>query len=86
MQMRPKALTRIWLHKDHHVRRGMQWYTRMGRRVWFHEIADFVFHRRIRNSTLTLRKFWGASLSDGEESMVKRRRAVVPIRTSDPQP
>jgi anaerobic magnesium-protoporphyrin IX monomethyl ester cyclase len=74
MQMRPKALVRIWLHKDRHVRRGMQWYTRMGRRVWLHEIADFVFHRRIRNSTLTLRRFWGASLSDHEESMVKRKR------------
>lgn len=82
MQLRPKALARVWLHRDPDVRRGMRWYTRMGRRVWLHEIADFVLHKRLRKSTLTLRRFWGASLSAQEESMAKRRRAVVPIKSA----
>lgn len=82
MQMRPKALMRILLHKDPDVRRAMRWYTRMGRRVWLHEIVDFLFHKRIRSSTLTLRRFWGASLSGYEESMVRRRRTVTPIKAA----
>jgi len=57
----------------------MRWYTRMGRRVWFHEIAEFIVGKRLKNSTLTLRRFWGASLEQHEESMVKRKRAVIPI-------
>jgi len=80
MQMRPKALARVLFGKDAHVRRGMRWYTRMGRRVWLHEIADFIFGKRLRDSTLTLRSFWGASLAHNEESMVKRGRRVIPVK------
>lgn len=79
MQLRPKAILRVLLGKDRHVRHGMRWYTRMGRRVWFHEIAEFIVGKRLKNSTLTLRRFWGASLEQHEESMVKRKRAVIPI-------
>lgn len=82
MQLRPKAILRVLLGKDRHVRRGMRWYTRMGRRVWFHEIAEFAFSKRLKNSTLTLRRFWGASLADREESMVKRKRPVIRIETA----
>lgn len=51
----------------------------MGRRVWFHEIAEFILGKRLKSSTLTLRRFWGASLEEHEESMVKRKRSVIPI-------
>jgi anaerobic magnesium-protoporphyrin IX monomethyl ester cyclase len=37
----------------------MRWYTRMGRRVWFHEWKNFLFaDRRVRNGP-SLREFWG---------------------------
>ncbi len=60
----------------------MRWYTRMGRRVWFHEVLDFVRGKRLGNSTLTLRSFAGASLAEHEQSMVKRKRSVLPIRAA----
>jgi len=81
MQLRPKAILRILFGKDRHVRHGMRWYTRMGRRVWFREIVDFVLGKRIKDGTLTLRRFWGGSLAANEESMVKRRRKVIPVRS-----
>ncbi|TFW27271.1 magnesium-protoporphyrin IX monomethyl ester anaerobic oxidative cyclase [Duganella callida] len=81
MQARPKAILRILLGKDQHVRHGMRWYTRMGRRVWIHEILEFLFSARLKKSTLTLRSFWGASLAANEESMLKRKR-TIPLRAS----
>jgi anaerobic magnesium-protoporphyrin IX monomethyl ester cyclase len=82
MQLRPRAIARVLFGKDRHVRHGMRWYTRMGRRVWFHEVLDFVRGKRIEDSTLTLRAFAGDSLAAHEESMVKRKRPVVPIRAA----
>ena len=82
MQMRPKALMRVVFGKDRHVRHGMRWYTRMGRRVWLHEIVEFIFSKRTTDSALTLRRFWGASLAENEASMVKRKRPVVPIKAA----
>lgn len=82
MQMRPKAILRILFGKDRHVRKGMRWYTRMGRRVWMREIVEFIFSTRIKNSSLTLRSFWGASVAEHEESMVKRKRPVIPIKAA----
>ena len=82
MQTRPKAIMRVLFGKDRHVRHGMRWYTRMGRRVWLHEIVEFIFSKRTADSALTLRRFWGASLAQNEESMVKRKRPVVPIKAA----
>lgn len=82
LQLRPKAVARVLFGKDRHLRHGMRWYTRMGRRVWLHEVLDFVRGKRIKDSTLTLRDFAGDSLAHNEESMVKRRRPVVPIRAA----
>jgi anaerobic magnesium-protoporphyrin IX monomethyl ester cyclase len=82
MQMRPKAIMRILLGKDRHVRRGMRWYTRMGRRVWFSEIFEFLRTTRLSGGALTLRQFWGESLHHKEESMVKRKRPTIPIKAA----
>lgn len=82
MQLRPRALGRVLFGKDRHVRHAMRWYTRMGRRVWFHELFDFVRGKRLKNSQLTLRSFAGASLAKHEESMVKRKRPVLPIKAA----
>jgi anaerobic magnesium-protoporphyrin IX monomethyl ester cyclase len=86
MQLRPRAILRVLFGKDRHVRHGMRWYTRMGRRVWIHEIVEFMFGRRIRNSTISLRSFWGSSLAKHEESMLKRKRTVIPIRMNSGNP
>ena len=41
------------------LRHGMRWYTRMGRRVWFHEMRNFFFRdRRVTNGP-TLRAVLG---------------------------
>lgn len=75
-----KAIMRILLGRDRHIRHLMRWDTRMGRRVWIHEIIEFIFRKPIRSSTRTLRSFWGSSLAANEESMVKRKRPVMPIK------
>ena len=84
MQLRPRALLRVLFGKDRHVRHGMRWYTRMGRRVWFHEVLDFVRGKRLRDSTLTLRRFLGESLAENEESMARRRPVRVPLKAAEP--
>jgi anaerobic magnesium-protoporphyrin IX monomethyl ester cyclase len=38
----------------------MHWYTRMGRRVWFHELRNFLFRDRRTDRGPTLQQFWGA--------------------------
>lgn len=46
LQLRPRALWRIYLHPDPGHRHAMRWYTRMGRRVVLRELWDFLRHRR----------------------------------------
>ncbi|MFK0275699.1 magnesium-protoporphyrin IX monomethyl ester anaerobic oxidative cyclase [Ensifer sp. NPDC090286] len=74
IQARPKALARVLLHRDPQQRHSMRWYTRMGRRVWFHELYEFVFRRRHFDSGPTLQVFWGAPQETEEESMLPPRR------------
>jgi anaerobic magnesium-protoporphyrin IX monomethyl ester cyclase len=79
VQLRPKALWRVLAHRDRKIRHAMRWYTRMGRRVWPHEILSFLFReRRLRNGP-TLEQFWGAPQDAEEESMLAttRERAVA---------
>jgi anaerobic magnesium-protoporphyrin IX monomethyl ester cyclase len=60
LQARPKALWRAYLQPDKASRHGMNWFTRMGRRVLLHEWWNFWFSdRRVTNGP-TLEQFWGA--------------------------
>ena len=60
LQARPKALWRSYLQPDKAARHGMNWFTRMGRRVLLHEWWNFWFgDRRVTNGP-TLEQFWGA--------------------------
>lgn len=60
LQARPKAIWRAYLQPDKAARHGMNWFTRMGRRVLFHEWWNFWFSdRRVTNGP-TLKQFWGA--------------------------
>jgi len=80
MQARPKAIWRILSGRDPAFAHAMRWYTRMGRRVWFHEIAEYLFKtRQIRNGP-TLAKFWGASLHENEEALTKKKKKVIAIK------
>jgi anaerobic magnesium-protoporphyrin IX monomethyl ester cyclase len=53
----------------------------MGRRVWPHEIWNFLFRDRRTGNGPTLAEFWGAPQDAEEESMratTKERPVVVP--------
>jgi anaerobic magnesium-protoporphyrin IX monomethyl ester cyclase len=42
MQTRPKALIRLFFHKDKRLRKAMKWYSNIGKRVWFFEIYSYL--------------------------------------------
>lgn len=66
MQLRPKVLLRHLFHRDGQYRHAMRWYTRIGRRVWLHEVLEFIFRtRRLRNGP-ALEAFLGPSLAARE--------------------
>ncbi|HLH89637.1 MAG TPA: magnesium-protoporphyrin IX monomethyl ester anaerobic oxidative cyclase [Xanthobacteraceae bacterium] len=77
VQLRPRALKRYIAHRDGRIRHGIRWYYRMGRRVWFHEIWNFVFRdRRLRDGP-TLAEFWGKPQDAEEEAMHVPRREYL---------
>lgn len=45
LQLRPRALWRVFLHPDPEIRHAMRWYTRMGRRVIWFELRAALRHR-----------------------------------------
>lgn len=59
LQARPKALWRAFFQPDKTARYGMRWFTRMGRRVWFHEWWTFLFRDLRVSDGPTLAQFWG---------------------------
>jgi len=79
LQIRPRALWRNLFHPDREVRHGMRWYTRMGRRVWIHEVLNFFFRdRRLKNGP-TVREFWGEPQDAEEQSMVIEIEPPKPV-------
>lgn len=73
MQARPRVLTRMLFHRDSDYRHAMRWYTRIGRRVWLHEVLEFVFKSRPRSIGVTLRELMGTTLADREYALAKPR-------------
>jgi anaerobic magnesium-protoporphyrin IX monomethyl ester cyclase len=71
LQLRPRALARVYLHPDPDIRHAMRWYTRMGRGVWLMEWRDY-FTRPARPGQ-TVGEFWGADQLT-ENSMVRPPR------------
>ncbi len=78
LQLRPRALWRVYLHPDPDIRHAMRWYTKMGRGVWLHEWRDF-FMRPARPGP-TVADFWGQEQLP-EKSMAA---ALRPDRPQDP--
>lgn len=74
MQARPKVLGRMLFHRDADYRHAMRWYTRIGRRVWIHEVLEFIFKSRPRSIGPTLREFMGDTLADREYALAKPPR------------
>ena len=77
-QVRPRALRRFAWHWDPKIRHATRWYYRMGRRVWFHEIRNFIFRDR-RSRTPdgpTVAEMWGPPQDAEEESMTTTRREM----------
>jgi anaerobic magnesium-protoporphyrin IX monomethyl ester cyclase len=66
LQLRPKVLFRLIFHRDRDYRYAMRWYTRIGRRVWLHEIHEFLFHTKLLKNGPLLKDFMGLSLSKRE--------------------
>jgi anaerobic magnesium-protoporphyrin IX monomethyl ester cyclase len=60
MQLRPKALLRALHHRDPAIAAAQRWYYRVGRRVWFHEWANFLFRERRVADGPSVRELWGA--------------------------
>jgi anaerobic magnesium-protoporphyrin IX monomethyl ester cyclase len=82
VQARPKAVWRSFFNRDRAARHGMRWYTRMGRRVWFHEWRNFLFRDRRATDGPTLRAFWGDPQDHQEIPLRIIRRPQRPPATA----
>jgi anaerobic magnesium-protoporphyrin IX monomethyl ester cyclase len=74
MQLRPRALVRLFFHPDPSIRAAERWYYRIGRKVWPYEIWNFLFRDRRLSHPVRLSEFWGASESGKDE-----RAETVPL-------
>lgn len=58
MQSRPKAVVRLFFHRDKKIRKAMSWYTRIGKRVWIYELLQFLFNDKHTSKSVKLSEFW----------------------------
>ncbi len=72
VQARPKALWRLWTLRDPKLRHAQRWYYKMGRRVWFHELFEFIFRDNRRLKGPRAEEYWGASTAHEEEALAPR--------------
>jgi anaerobic magnesium-protoporphyrin IX monomethyl ester cyclase len=82
VQARPRALYRTYLNRDRRARHGMRWYSRVGRRVWLHEIWSFLWRDRHVTDGPTLADFWQAKGEMAEEALSPARRQAVTQRVA----
>lgn len=59
MQLRPKAIKRFLFHPVPKIKQGIRWYYKIGRRVWFHEVFNFLFKDKRVKPKQTLKDYWG---------------------------
>lgn len=58
LQLRPKAILRHFFKKDSNFTYAMRWYSSVGRRVWLHEVLEFIFMtKQIKHNKPSLQKF-----------------------------
>lgn len=58
LQARPKAIYRTYFQKDKNLRKAMQWYVNIGRRVWIWELYQFFFVTPRAKNRIKLNQFW----------------------------
>ena len=81
VQARPKALWRLLTYPDPKIRHAQRWYYKMGRRVWFHEVAGFLFRdKRQSKNLMTVGDYWGAPQDAEEEALIRPLRTPKPGR------
>jgi len=84
MQLRPRALWRALAHPDPAIRKAMQWYYRIGRRVWPYELWRFMMRdRRLKNGP-RLAEFWAAPVDETEPAPPDRSAPVAVGGIADP--
>ena len=66
LQGRPKSIWRSLFNADKAAKHGMNWFSRMGIRVLWHEWREFWFGSPRVNNGVTLAKFWGEPQDDRE--------------------
>ncbi len=69
MQLRPRALRRLLWNSEPKIRHAIRWYYRMGRRVWLHELREFLLRDKTRSTGVTVESHLGQSLAHEEEAM-----------------
>lgn len=82
MQARPRVLYRTIFHADPHYRHAMRWYTRIGRKVWLHEVWEYLFKTKQERNGPRLSTFMGAMFAGREYSMTskgKRSARSIPV-------
>ncbi len=88
LQTRPRAIWRTFFQPDAELRHAMQWYGRMGRRVWPFEIGSFFFRDARVDDGPTVEAMWGAPQAHEERSMLavsRLRRSAQASSRSDRQ-
>ena len=75
VQLRPRSLRRLAALPDPDARTVMRWYYGVGKRVWPHEVWNFLFREKCRRDGPTLNEFWGPPL-DAEEAAMRRVMAA----------
>lgn len=86
LQVRPRALWRSFFQSDQASRYGMNWYIRMGRRVFAHELWNFLLHDfRVSNGP-TLREFWGMPQDYQESPLRISPQAMKHVLTNENMP
>ncbi len=76
LQIRPRALKRLLFSSDRDIAHAMRWYTKMGRRVWCKEIWDFFTQDRPKRTGVTLREYYGESLSATEYALKRPKKSA----------
>jgi anaerobic magnesium-protoporphyrin IX monomethyl ester cyclase len=69
LQLRPKALRRLLWNREPKIRHAIRWYYRMGRRVWLHEMREFLLRDKTRSTGISVGAFVGSTLAQEEEAM-----------------
>ncbi len=71
--VRPRNIWRQITQPDPELRHAMHWYGRMGRRVFIHEVREFLF-RSTRRGIGTVADFFGGSSQLPENTMSRQRK------------